>query len=60
MRINPIKKISFSFVEVQCFYILKEFRTKIVQFFFNFVHMNVQNFRHFFSWKLSIGQSNAN
>ena len=30
------KKNTFSFDEVQCFYFLKEFRTKIVTFFFKF------------------------
>ena len=34
MGVNSLrKKITFSFDEVQCFYFLKEFRTKIAQFF---------------------------
>ena len=33
--VNPLRKIiTFPFDEVQCFYFLKELRTKIVRFFF--------------------------
>ena len=46
-RINPLRKnITFSFKGVQCFYFLKELRSKIAWFFFYFVHLNIQNFRH--------------